>query len=979
MSNYKKIFFSVLAFTLFLVASSYFNFSQLLKYNLAQLSGGATIYYVDDVAGDDLNPGTSQDKAWKTISKVNNASFSPGDQILFKRGGVWREQLTIPSSGTSGNPITFGAYGSGERPIISGADTVTGWTQYQGNIYVADVGSITAPNQLYVDGQYIDIAHYPNSGWLFSTADSADGNTITAGDLTLSQEQLVGAGIMAKALTYRVIPSTIASYNSSSHIMSLSPALYSTMKKDWGFYLQNKLWMLDSAKEWFYDSSTGKIYLWTTTGDNPNDHTVEISKYQYAVYVNRKNYITIQDLEIGDAANSNVMIEGADSVTVNNLDIKDGLNGIKISAGSSNCLINNNLIQDPLENGILAGAWWQSGKVVNLEIKNNNISNVGTIGMPRTSSASIAVGNYATDYSRSVNVYNNTINNSGYIGIWFTGDQINVQNNNINNSCLVLDDCGGIYTSSYQNVGGTIPTNNTVIGNTVSNTMGNCEGTSYRNNCYTIATGIYLDAITYTTKILNNTVTNADHGIFSNDGHDNIVTGNKIYSARRYAIGWVAGSFPAATDQPKNNIIKNNLLETISKNYSFYIQNNFTKNAVFGIYDNNKYCHSNSNNIILTNLRGQPGEPGYNPNNKLTATFYTNFSAWQGYSKQDENSTETTSSCYGQEPPTPLPDCGDGTCNSNETCSSCPSDCGACIDEPGTFSLSISSTNGTVSKNPNQTTFEKGTNVILTANPNQGYKFKNWSGDASGSANPLTLTMTSAKTVTANFVKIEEEIEDEKKEEALIKAIIPPTSQFTKDLKLKDTNNDVLMLQQFLNNNGFTISVKGYGSKGNETIYFGAATQNALNKFQTQFLDKIGISSPTGYLDAKTRAFINLKVVSNTETDTTTTTPTTPISSSIPSDFKFSSTLKYGQNSQDILYLQKILNSDPYTRIAKTGVGSWGKETIHFGAATRAAVIKFQEKYAKEILTPSGLTRGTGTVGAATIKKLNQIVESRNY
>jgi len=78
-------------------------------------------YYVDATSGDDAKDGLSEANAWKTISKVNGESFSAGDSILFKRGEIWREQLTVPSSGSSGSPITFGAYGSGEDPIISGA------------------------------------------------------------------------------------------------------------------------------------------------------------------------------------------------------------------------------------------------------------------------------------------------------------------------------------------------------------------------------------------------------------------------------------------------------------------------------------------------------------------------------------------------------------------------------------------------------------------------------------------------------------------------------------------------------------------------------------------------------------------------------------------------------------------------------------------------------------------------------------------
>jgi len=86
------------------------------------------IYYVDFTTGDDGDTGLSEALAWKTIAKVNGSSFSAGDSILFKKGEVWREMLTMPSSGSAGNVITLGTYGSGAAPIISGSDIVTGWT-----------------------------------------------------------------------------------------------------------------------------------------------------------------------------------------------------------------------------------------------------------------------------------------------------------------------------------------------------------------------------------------------------------------------------------------------------------------------------------------------------------------------------------------------------------------------------------------------------------------------------------------------------------------------------------------------------------------------------------------------------------------------------------------------------------------------------------------------------------------------------------
>lgn len=67
------------------------------------------------------------------------------------------------------------------------------------------------------------------------------------------------------------------------------------------------------------------------------------------------------------------------------------------------------------------------------------------------------------------------------------------------------------------------------------------------------------------------------------------------------------------------------------------------------------------------------------------------------------------------------------------------------------FTLNVTAINGTVVKTPNQATYNSGTTVQLKATPNTGYVFSSWSGDASGSINPLTVTMNANKTIAANF------------------------------------------------------------------------------------------------------------------------------------------------------------------------------------------------------------------------------------
>jgi hypothetical protein len=82
----------------------------------------------------------------------------------------------------------------------------------------------------------------------------------------------------------------------------------------------------------------------------------------------------------------------------------------------------------------------------------------------------------------------------------------------------------------------------------------------------------------------------------------------------------------------------------------------------------------------------------------------------------------------------------------------------------------------------------------------------------------------------------------------------------------------------------------------------------------------------------------------------------------------FSENLYYGLNNSNVRRLQVFLKNQGEEIYPE------GLLTGYFGPLTRAAVIRFQEKYSDDILAPLGLERGTGFVGEKTRAKINELL-----
>lgn len=129
----------------------------------------AATWYVSNT-GSDVSDGSSPETAWQTLEAVNMADLAPGDAVLFRRGDLWRGQL-LPKSGEENAPITYGAYGEGEKPRLLGSverNAEEDWHLLQENIWVT-----SQPRM--IGEELLPQAHFSseNPGWHIYTENGA--------------------------------------------------------------------------------------------------------------------------------------------------------------------------------------------------------------------------------------------------------------------------------------------------------------------------------------------------------------------------------------------------------------------------------------------------------------------------------------------------------------------------------------------------------------------------------------------------------------------------------------------------------------------------------------------------------------------------------------------------------------------------------------------------------------------------------------
>jgi parallel beta-helix repeat protein len=473
----------------------------------------ATIYYVSST-GNDANSGLTTALPWKTLIKVNSRIFFAGDQILFNKGDTFHGSITVNGSGTSVNPITFGAYGTGANPIITGFTDVTAWTNLGGNIWESTdvVSTLSTCNMVVINGVNTPMGRFPNTGYYYFQSHS-DNYHITSSYLTDTQNW-TGAELAFNCNNWETKRVPITAQTAGT-LTFTQPEAFTIRENGLKFIIQNDIRTLDVQNEWYYNPSTKKISVYSTS--QPTN--VKVATTSDIITCNQ-DYIVFDGLSVKGANSKGFVITGADHLKIQNCTIsfsgRDAIFGTYTTTDA--VLVDGCTISESNNGGI--GLPYH---FINATFTDNAITNTamiyGATAILLSNQNSAGMGVAIASQGDGCTFTGNTITNTGYIGIRFRGNNILIQNNFINKFCQINHDGGAIYSwngDTNTSYSGTIVKNNIILNET---TVPNYAGDA----------GIYLDDASNGVSVIGSSIYNCGFGIYLHNSHDNIIRSNTIY------------------------------------------------------------------------------------------------------------------------------------------------------------------------------------------------------------------------------------------------------------------------------------------------------------------------------------------------------------------------------------------------------------------------------------------------------------------
>lgn len=451
--------------------------------------------------GNDSNPGTIAAPFRSIQQAANHAAW--GDAVDI-RSGTYRETVKPPHGG-----ITFQNY-NGESVTVSGADQLTGWSNFTGNTYQApmswDLGE--GNNQVFVNGALVNEARWPNTSTDLSHPTLAyaggmggGGSNITLYDSNLSPgwtgagiHIMPGSGWYAQTGVVTASGQGWLSFNYTPDMQWTAPRAGN------GYYLYGKFQALDAPGEWYRDN-TGKLYLWAPNNANPASVSVEVKRRAYAFDLSGDSYTTVNGISIvaatvkTDGGSANTLLNQIKATYISQFTWETigwdvpGNTGIQLNGNNS--VLQNSTIAWSAGDGVTVGG--QNVRVTQNVIHDTDYNAVDNAAVR-------VLGNNAS-------VDHNLIYNAGRCGIIDHAWGAQIIGNTIHDVMLQTSDGAGIYTVAQNGSGSQI------AWNTIYNIHEHIPGMS---PSYYSANGIFLDNSASNWLIQNNVIANVDAGVKMN-------------------------------------------------------------------------------------------------------------------------------------------------------------------------------------------------------------------------------------------------------------------------------------------------------------------------------------------------------------------------------------------------------------------------------------------------------------------------------
>jgi len=557
-------------------------------------SAQATNYYFSAVSGDDSrSPAQARNAStpWKTLGKLNSffINLQPGDAVLLKRGDIFYGSIRIAKSGEPGLPIVIGAYGTGNKPVITSLVTLGRWVSKGNGVWESYNSALgTTLNTVLINDVSQEMGRYPNSnstnkGYL--TLESHTSNSITDNELH-SYPNWTGAEVVIRMNRW-VTDRCLITKHSGGKIMYNKVSPYTAIN-NFGYFIQNDIKTLDKFGEWYYNPSENKLSVYFGA-NTPSSYIVQAATIDNLISANGYNNIVLYNLDVKGANSDGINIKSGLNANIKNCDISfSGVNGLSVKF-NTNAKIENCTVSCSNNNGIDLG---YGGDYVT--VRNNKITNTSVFaGMGKSGDAK-GFGIYSS--SKGTVIEYNQVINTGYIGIGFNGDSTIVKNNFIDSFCLTKNDGSGIYTH-------TGPSNinkygRKIIGNIILNGIGAGEGTDAGNSA---AEGIYLDDNSSGVEIRNNTVANMpDRGLFLNNARDLVIRDNTFYNIN---VGFFARQYRKIAGAAIRNLsVKQNIffLKDNTQRAAYFTTEQDDNNLI-GTLDSNYYARPIDDRMIIFN------------------------------------------------------------------------------------------------------------------------------------------------------------------------------------------------------------------------------------------------------------------------------------------------------------------------------------------------------------------------------------------